>query len=238
MHKQSKPQLFLLHFAGGSCYSFDFLKNHLDSDFDFIPLELPGRGKRNKESFLLEKTATINDYFKQIIKRRNDMPYLIYGHSMGATLGLSVTKKMEEIGDAPNTLIVSGNAGPGMYKDAVNRYLMEDLKFKEELKKLGGVPNEILDNDELYDFFSPIMRADFEVLEKNRYSEEGLLLSTNISAIMGEEEENVSQIENWSTFTKGHFDYEILSGNHFFIHNHETKLSQLIKQSYKQAVFA
>jgi external thioesterase TEII len=44
-----KPQLFLLHFAGGSCYSFQFMLPYL-KDFNVLPIELPGRGRRIKES--------------------------------------------------------------------------------------------------------------------------------------------------------------------------------------------
>ena len=76
-------QLFLLHFAGGSCYSFDFLKQHLDSRFEFIPLELPGRGRRTNENLLNNKEKAINDYLAQIKLIRNGEPYVIYGHSMG-----------------------------------------------------------------------------------------------------------------------------------------------------------
>ncbi|HAP63992.1 MAG TPA: thioesterase, partial [Cytophagales bacterium] len=36
-----QPQLFLLHFAGGNCYSFQFLKNIVPQQISFLPLELP-----------------------------------------------------------------------------------------------------------------------------------------------------------------------------------------------------
>lgn len=231
MYLQEKPQLFLLHFAGGSCYSFEFLREKLDSYFDFIPLELPGRGKRHNEQLLLEKEQTISDYYEQIRSRRNNQPYLIYGHSMGATLGLSVAYKMEQIGDPCNKLIVSGNPGPGVEKLDKQRYLMEDTEFKEILKTLGGIPETVLENEELYSFFSPIIRADFQVLEKDEYSEEGILLNIPIVALMGDDEDKVEQINNWNRFTTNDFSYEILLGNHFFIHNNSMKLSEVIKDS-------
>ena len=57
---------------------------------------------------------------------------------------------MEQIGDPCNKLIVSGNPGPGVEKLDKERYLMEDTEFKEILKTLGGIPETVLENEELY----------------------------------------------------------------------------------------
>lgn len=230
-------QLFLLHFAGGSCYSFEFLKKNINSDIDFIALEIPGRGKRFEEALLKNKEQVIQDYFNQIKKLRNKQPYIIYGHSMGATLGLSITKKMEEINDFPSHLIVSGNPGPGVKESYEKqqkgkRYLMKDEDFKEELRELGGVPEEILENNELYHFFSPIMRADFEVLEKDNYSEDGLIIKTPIYALMGTKEEQCHEIDNWKRFTSGEFQFQILDGDHFFINDHPEQIAGIIKKNF------
>ena len=226
-----KYQLFLLHFAGGSIYSFDFLKKYLKSNIEFIPLELPGRGKRFSERLLKNKKEAIEDYVAQIKTLRNNKPYLIFGHSMGATLGLSVAEKMEKNGDLPEALIVSGNPGPGIPKeDNTKRYLLEDTEFKIVLKDLGGIPDEVLENDELYDFFSPIIRADFEVLENDNFSEEGIVINTPLYAMMGDVEETSDKIENWKNFTNDDFQFKILKGNHFFINEHTQELVKVIER--------
>jgi external thioesterase TEII len=231
MDSNQKTQIFLLHFAGGSCYSFDFLKNDIQNNFECHALELPGRGKRNQEPHLFRKTFAVQDYVSQIKKRRtNNQPYMIYGHSMGATLGLSVAKKMEELSDPPATLIVSGNAGPGVYGNDVERHTLSDSEFKKELRSLGGVPEQILEDEDLYNYFSPIMRADFEILEKNKHSEIGLVLNTPIFAVMGDEEKTVSEIENWKLYTNRKFDYRVVPGNHFFIHRQVKTLAQIIQE--------
>lgn len=227
---QNKIQLFLLHFAGGSCYSFDFLRSYINADIDFIPLEIPGRGKRFKESALKDKNEAIQDYVHQIKSLRNDQPYVIYGHSMGATLALSVANEMQKKGDLPLHLIVSGNPGPGIKEPGSKRkrYLMNDVDFKNELRKLGGVPEEVLESEDLYGFFGPIMRADFEILEKDNFSEEGIKIETPILALMGSEEEQEDKINNWKNFTSNSFASQIFKGNHFFIHEYPKELAQII----------
>lgn len=235
---ENKPQIFLLHFAGGSCYSFEFLRKHISKEFEFVSLELPGRGKRYDESLLLNRRDTIIDYTKQIQSLRNGKPYVIYGHSMGATLGLSVTKNLEDLRDFPSHLIVSGNAGPGI-KDFDNkgkqkrRYAMNDSELKQELRKLGGVPEEILEDDNLYGFFSPIIRADFEVLEKDFNTNLDFVLKTPIYALMGSEEKNHKNIKNWKRFTHCKFQFKILRGDHFFVNNHPQELAKVIYNCIK-----
>jgi surfactin synthase thioesterase subunit len=149
---------------------------------------------------------------------------------MGAPLGLSVVKKLEEYPDVPNILIVSGNPGPGANANDIQRHALSDPEFKAELRSLGGVPEEVLENEDLYDFFSPIMRADFEILEKNRDSEIGLVINTPIFAIMGDKEETVGEIENWEMYTTRKFDCQVVPGNHFFIHNQVETLTQIINE--------
>lgn len=228
-----RHQLFLLHFAGGSRYSFDFLKQYMGMHIDFLPLEIPGRGKRFKEALLKNKTEAVQDYCKQIKAFRNKQPYIIYGHSMGATLGLNIVAELEKENDAPIHLILSGNSGPGIeeYVDGEKlpeRHSMDDATFKAELRRLGGIPEEVLENKELYDLFSPIMRADFEILEKDAYSEKGLKINTPIYAMMGSEETTKDDIDNWKNFTTKKCTSEIVEGNHFFINEHPKRIAEVI----------
>jgi external thioesterase TEII len=221
-------QAFFLHFAGGNSYSFNFLKPFVPKNFDFHVIELPGRGKRSNEKLLSVESEAIDDLLNQINSLRNDKPYIIFGHSMGAHLGLRVTKKMEELGDYPKQLIVAGNAGPGTGDEDKYRSTMNDEVLKEELLSLGGVPNEILENEELFSFFSKIMRSDFKILEEGEPLDADFKVSTPIVAVMGDKEETADDIENWRNFTSSTFKSYLLSGNHFFIHDHPAELVKII----------
>lgn len=229
-----KAQLFLLHFAGGNSYSFRFLEQWLP-DFELVPIELPGRGKRGGELLLREFTLAVRDVFRQITARYTHGEFLLYGHSMGAYLALSVTSMLEKAGKLPGCLIVSGNAGPGIYEPK-HRHLMEREPFIGELKRLGGVPDEIMENEELFDFFEPILRADFEITERNNAAATDPI-STPLFAMMGSEEEKADQITNWRRYTKSRFGYKILEGNHFFIHDHPQQIADIIRSCRQHMAF-
>src|SRR5579859_5869614 len=99
-----KPKLFLLHFAGGNCYSFQFMSSLLN-EFDVISPELPGRGKRMKEELLKDFELAALDIYEQVAKQNGASRFMIYGHSMGAYLALRVSRMLEMEGKPPAYLI-------------------------------------------------------------------------------------------------------------------------------------
>jgi external thioesterase TEII len=233
-----KTQLFLLHFAGGNCYSFQFLKPLLP-EFEVITLELPGRGKRLNEPLLKDFGMAAEDIFRQMNTKLNASPFLIYGHSMGAYLALRVASMLAGAGSPPVYLIVSGNAGPGVkYEDEVKkRYLLSRDEFIEELKILGGVPEELLENRELFNFFEPVLRADFQIAENNGMANDAPV-NVPLYAMMGSTELKTEEISNWGRFTTGRFNHEILEGGHFFIHQHPERIAAVIRNCYKNTATA
>ena len=220
----------MLHFAGGNKYSFRFLQNELNN-YETIPLELPGRGARFDEPLIFDIKSAIEDLLRQI--RRNlsiEDVFIVYGHSMGAKLGFYIVHELEKEGFFPKCLVATGNPGPGIPRDKV-RYNLPDDEFIEELKKLGGSPPELFTDKDLYAFFSPIMRADFQVVE----AEEGeidLKIKSPIYALMGDREEKASEITNWAKYSES-FQFQLLPGNHFFIHSNKLKMVDVINETAK-----
>lgn len=233
MTEQQKPQLFTIHFAGGNCYSFNFLKQHFDPYFEVVALELPGRGKRMTEPLLKDAQDAANALFLELNKhRKQEVLFGVYGHSMGALLGFELIKRLEK--ENPLFLVVSGNAGPNIGKEELF-YNLDQEAFKEELKKLGGIPQEVFDNEELYHFFEPILRADFELVE--RYETDlNITVNTPIYAVMGDLETNVDSIGNWKKYTTKTCETSILEGNHFFINDQPEAIASLLKKALDETL--
>jgi surfactin synthase thioesterase subunit len=230
-----KPQLFMLHFAGGTCYSYQFMSSLL-KEFDVVTPELPGRGKRMGEPLIKNFDAAADDMFAQVSQKITSPTFLIYGHSMGAYLALRVANMLEKTGKVPASVIVSGNSGPRVSeRESKKRYLMETPALKEELIRIGGVPVEVLEHEELFGLFEPILRADFEVAE-NHHMENEPATGAPLFAMMGSEEEHVDNISNWGRFTKARFQHEILPGDHFFIHKQARRIATIIRNCYEEAL--
>ncbi|RSC93309.1 thioesterase II family protein [Tenacibaculum singaporense] len=238
-------KVFLLHFAGGSSYSFDFLRPFLPNCFEFIPLELPGRGKRIGEELIKNKEVAIEDYVKQIKLLHEGVPFIIFGHSMGADLGFYVTKELEKSFLFPEYLFVSGNPGPQKeahdlknQKSKKTRYKLSDDDLKEELRKIGGMPEEVLQDDDIFDFFKPIIRTDFQVLEDENTLSKDIVIKSPIHALMGDEEEHASRIDNWKNHTLSSFNSSLFKGNHFFIYDYPENISAIIKKALSNVLIS
>ncbi|RAJ26905.1 thioesterase II family protein [Pedobacter cryoconitis] len=223
-----KPTLLMLHFAGGNCYSFNPF-NSFFKEFNLVIPELPGRGKRINEALLKDFELAAEDLFQQVIKMVQAPEYLIFGHSMGAAMALKLAGMLEGAGRPPAAIIVSGNAGPGTGRKE-KTYLLDDAGFRAELEKLGGISRQVFDDEELFSFFEPILRADFEIVDKQPLHVAPV--NVPVYAVMGSEEETVSKIHNWEKYTTAGFDYEVLSGNHFFLFEHSGRIAEIIKSCY------
>ena len=232
-----KPQLFLLHFAGGNCYSYQFLRPYL-REFDVVSLELPGRGKRINENLLKVFADAAADIYGQIKALQSSSTVLLYGHSMGAFLALKAAQMLENEGRPISYLIVSGNGGPRAKEGLLpkRRYLFEKEELKAELRDLGGIPPEMLENEELFDFFEPILRADFQLAENH-----GLInqppVEVPIYAIMGNRELDLESLSQWRYYTHGKFDFEILEGDHFFIYRQASRLAEIFRSCLNSCSF-
>ena len=194
--------------------------------FEVKPLELPGRGRRMDEALLKDFDRAAEDFYRQICQRLTAGDFFIYGHSMGAYLALRVTGMLEKAGRSPEYLFVSGNPGPGVRDNTKKRYLLQHQAFVQELKELGGVAEEFLQDKGLFEFFEPILRADFEVSEKDELNAESAV-NAPIFAMMGDREENVEKIGNWGRFTRSELHYEVMEGDHFFIFRHAERIAKI-----------
>lgn len=226
-----KPQLFILHHAGGNCYSYQFLMPFVTDHFEVIPTELPGRGKRVLEPLITTRDEAMMDLAMVIKNQWNGQPFITYGHSMGAILTPGIVSMLTRAGATPVACVVSGCASP-VVPEGLERHKLPQDELGLVLRDMGGVPLEFFQSKELIEFFEPIVRADFKIAEEAAPAEDIPVISAPIYNIMGTEEFFLDRVEEWKQFTTGEFIHEQMEGAHFFIHNHPKALGARIKEIY------
>lgn len=227
--KKMDTVIFIIPYAGGSFYSMRGLEEKLN-DLDCIILELPGRGKRINEPLSQDLDFIINDLFekvREVIGKYNE--YYFFGHSMGGLLSYLLIQKLSKLNYIkPKHLFVSGNGGPAQEKKHENTYLLSKKDFWAKLKDLGGMPSEIIESEDLMTFFEPILRSDFQLIDQHNYVP-NKKLNIPITVFYGSKEDiEIEDLNLWQDETDIKIDKLEFEGDHFFIFNHWSNLSNAI----------
>ena len=158
--------------------------------------------------------------------------FAFFGHSMGAMLSFEITRCLrEQYGRKPEQIFVSGRRAPHLPKTEPQTYDLPEDEFIEELRRIEGTPEAVLNNEELLQLYIPVLRADFQACQTYFY-EEGPPLDCPIVAYCGteDEEENVETMDAWREQTSKSFKLYKIPGNHFFIHENESALLQSLSE--------
>lgn len=195
-----------------------------------LPLEYPGRGGRSQEKLLYDMDAIVNDTYTQIRHMVNLKPYAVYGHSMGGIAAYLLVKQLIRNKHTPPVhLFITGTMGPSAHsRSEKRRHLMSKTQFIEEIKRLDGIPDEILEQEELIDYFEPILRSDFKATETYSY-QNAEPFNIPVTVITGTEETmDMDEIRLWQRETTDEVDFRTMPGKHFFIFKHAAAITDII----------
>jgi surfactin synthase thioesterase subunit len=225
-----KVNIFCLPFAGGNRYSYREYEYKAASFLNLICLEHPGRGGRFAERLLTDIHLLAADLYQQVRPRLDDGDYAIYGHSMGGLMACLLGRMIRADNHAlPIHIFVTGTFGPSSpSREDKKRHLMPKPDFIQEIRELKGIPDEILQNEEMMDFLEPILRADFTATENYIYEEDSPL-DIPFTVITGTEEDmSAEDIYLWQKETTVPVDFLMLPGEHFFIFEHAQEILRII----------
>lgn len=225
----STIRLFCFSYAGGGASTFYTWQKHLEKNIELIAIQYPGRESRFSEPLVSDLTIITRELAKGFMSYL-DKPYLIFGHSLGALIGFEFIRLIRQLQfTQPKHFIVSGAKAPQMPLRRKHLSQLEDAAFKEELVKYNGVPEHILNNDELINLFMPILRNDFKITEDYVYKNLAPL-SCSITALSGLNDATVikEEVLGWEKQTTKNFQHISYVGDHFFIRNHQIEIIEMI----------
>jgi medium-chain acyl-[acyl-carrier-protein] hydrolase len=220
---QRRPQpaprlrLFCFPFAGGGASIYGAWQGLLGAGVEVCAVQLPGREQRIGEAPVGSVHAVV-DAALAAIEPLLDRPVAIFGHSMGALLGLELARRVEARGRAVARLVVSAARAPQLPRARAAIAGLPDAEFRAEIVALGGTPPEVFACDELAAMVLPILRADFAAIEGYRPADEGALRAP-ITAIgwRGDAYVDAEAVRAWSRWTSSTFTARHLDGGHFAV---------------------
>jgi external thioesterase TEII len=218
-----KINLVCLPFAGGNKYSYRPLFTESSTVFSTSTLEYPGRGTRIFEDLTSDIDKLVNDLFNQLKPILSKGNYALYGHSLGGLLTyLLAVKIRENKAELPKHIFITGASGPSAPSRLTKKFhLYPQKEFIDEIIILGGMPDEILQDNAMLEFLEPILRNDFKVSETyvHQAAEPLNIPFTVITCI--DEDLTAEEVLLWQNESIPAVDFIQLEGDHFFIMHHK-----------------
>ncbi len=150
---------------------------------------------------------------------RLDVPYAIFGYSMGALVSFELARELRRRGAPhPTRLLLAARGSPRIPSRRAPIHHLDDDAFVRELLTWNGVPAEIAADREALAFFLPLLRADMTLCERYEYREEAPL-EMPIAAFGGTKDPDAKpdEMTAWESETTGRCTVRIVEGGHFFL---------------------
>lgn len=223
-------QIFIFPHAGGSEISYVSLKKKLSAKLVVNIIKYPGRGSRIAEPLPENFRHLVKDCTGQIVTDKVSNEYYILGHSFGALLAYEVLCELRENDQSlPEKAFLSGRGAPSVNASTPFKHLMSNAQLIDYLSEMGGIPEELADNEDFLSFFLPIIRSD---LKMNELYKNIARPQHNIPFIIlhGKDDNGVKidGINAWQDFTTYPINKMEFDGDHFFILKNELFTSKVL----------
>ncbi|UVL00329.1 thioesterase II family protein [Pseudomonas sp. B21-048] len=227
----TKLTLLCLPYSGASAMVYSRWRRQLPPWLQLQPVELPGRGARYDEPLQTDMRALALQLAREH-KPSLHGPYALFGHSLGALLACEMAHAFRALGTPePVALFASGTAAPTMRSDYDRGFAepQTDEQLIAQLRSFQGTHEDVLANQELMSLTLPVLRADFMLCARLRPMPRPRL-KCPVHVLGGKEDRaTTEQLIGWSEETLGNFSVDMMTGGHFFIHEHEAKVIRMIK---------
>jgi medium-chain acyl-[acyl-carrier-protein] hydrolase len=212
-------RLFCFPFAGGSAAVFAGWGEKLKPGIEVWAAQPRGRGSRFYETPHPSVDEMVKDYL-QVLRAHLDLPFAIYGHSLGGLLAFQLAQQLRAEGlPQPSHFFVGACAPPvvGLIHSRIS-HLPDEGFVTAVQERYSGIPESVLREPELMEMFLPALKADFtahETFDRSRVTQIGC----PITALAGRDDAMVTHtlMREWSRHTEVSFELRVIPGDHFFL---------------------
>jgi surfactin synthase thioesterase subunit len=212
--------VFCFHHAGGSATDFFRWQELVNPRYEVICVQLPGRGARLRDP-LLSDAQIVADHVLESLLPLIDRDYVLVGHSLGGLIAYEVAKRLQRAEcRMPLRIVACARAAPSLNTtERTHEYPRE--RFVESLRQYGALPERVLEDRDLLDFFLPMLRSDVKTYETYRY-DGSEPLNCPITALVGRDDPvvHLERVRGWAQESQVSCEFDVVPGGHFFPKTH------------------
>ncbi len=230
-------RLFCLPYFAGGASIFSSWHELLPDDIEVCAVQFPGREERGNEK-------AYDDVFELVKKLSEVMeplltaPIAFYSHSSGAGVALELCRHLRrEMNVRPIKFIIGGWLAPHIvspfkFLDAIQDdevYKEKNIpNIKNHLRSLE-IPDEVLENKEVFNEMLPSLRADILLGKKYKYYEdEPLSCPLTVFAGVNDTVFTEDQLREWEKHTSAEFNFKKINGSHLFCRDNKEELLEML----------
>ena len=227
-------RLFCLPYAGGGVAPYRLWFKSLPEDIEVFAAQLPGRESRLRAE-PLPSIAAMVDALLPAIEAASDLPYAIFGHSMGALVAFELTRALEARGArAPSRLFVSARRAPDEPDPKPPVHALPESQFLDELQeRYGAIPDAVRNEPELLALMLPVLRADIRAVET--YAPlPGPKVQCPLYVYGGDADTHPfpAQLPHWERMAERVMRIRLFHGDHFYLNAQRESLTADIVASW------
>ncbi|MBI1357389.1 MAG: alpha/beta fold hydrolase [Acidobacteria bacterium] len=216
----ARVRLICFAHAGGGASGFARWPLFLPGEIEVVGCHLPGREARFREA-PIERMEPLLDAITPELQPLLDRPYALLGHSLGSWVAFGAARRLRALGaPAPVRLFVSGCRAPHLSSRFPPIHQLPASAMVHEIQRRYGVlPALILEDREVLEMFTRVLRSDLALFETTRFPPDEPL-ACPISAYGGREDVIVSapDLEAWAEHSAaGDFEFRSFPGGHHYI---------------------
>ncbi|MFF9908900.1 thioesterase II family protein [Streptomyces olivaceus] len=231
-------RLFVLHHAGGSHVTYRRWPALLPRQWEVTLLDAPGRGRLGHLP-QLDNAGRLADFFLRRLQGELRAPYAFFGHSMGALIAYEMTLRLAARGRVlPVWLGLSARGAPRPGGEDKQHHRLSDAELQTHLELLGGTPEEVFEQPDLWALYDPLIRGDLRLVETWRPQAGTAPLPVPLSVFAGSEDTSVParRLAGWEQHTDHFLGLRVMDGGHFYFQDDPEPLLGRIRQDLAAAL--
>ncbi len=213
-------RLFCLPYAGGGVSAYAQWWRGLPTDVEVVGVQLPGREARLNDPPLTSITAMADSAFAAV-RTATDLPFAIFGHSMGALVAFELALRVEgdETLRPPSHVFLSGRRAPGTIEPVADMTALEDAEFLAALEfRFGAVTEDVRMQPALLELLVPLLRADVAAVESYRAPLGRLLhCPVDVCGGLGDMHPRPVELGDWQAWAQQPVGVRLFEGDHFYL---------------------
>lgn len=233
-------RVFCFSYAGGNPRRFLDWQPELAGDAEVVAVCLPGQCHRSREP--RSAFAAVADGAAAAIStaiQEDGRPAYLFGHSLGGLMSFEVARRLRGL-SALRHLVVSGISAPSLMPSSRSLELagLRGKDFAKALRFFGGLPPEVVADDEVLELLLPGLIADFVLAASYRYQPDEPL-ELPVSIITGRDDPHVGpeQVRPWLRECRTPPAFRWVDGGHFYLDERPSEVTGLVRDVVRSGTY-